>query len=195
MIYIPPEKKKTGGSSKLGDIVYVILFFLFEGLFIFAVIPAVIFAMAVFPVATYLAITGADIIWPMYVIIGIIVFFQILAIQYFFRRYVLEPHNKTLGQWLRWKFSPKEIRKRRKEKEENTMKIQKWYQGMERVHARRDQLTEEQSYDLRTEWFGTTGNPEMAYYEEEEDSEFGMDVVFADSLESAKEEEDNEEEN
>jgi hypothetical protein len=154
LTYVPPEKKKKGGTSGFGDIVYVILFYLMEGLFIFVGIPIIIFAIGIIPVAMYLVITGErSQVWPLYIFGVAIVFFEILGLQYFIRRYILKPHNMTLGQWLRWKFSPAEIRKRREEKREKTRRMEEWYGGMERVHMTKERIKEEQAYDLRSEWF------------------------------------------
>lgn len=162
MTYVPPEKKQKGGTSGFGDFVYVMLFIMIEGLFIFVGIPMVIFAIAIIPVAMYLVITGEqETIWPIYLIVALVVFFQILGVQYFIRKWVLEPNKMTFGQWLRWRFSPKEIRKRREERRTRSRKMDEWYDGLDRVKERRDSIKDEQSYDLRSEWYKETGDPEI----------------------------------
>ena len=151
MTYVPPEKKDKGGS--FGDTIYVILFYLIEGLFIFIGIPFLVFAIAIIPTAFYVIIKGEqNITWPLYVVGAIIVFCQILAMQYFIRRYILKPHNKTFGEWLRWKFSPTEIKIRRLEKQERSRKMEKWYDNLDKVQANKEKLIEEQSYNLRSKW-------------------------------------------
>jgi len=76
-----------------------------------------------------------------------------MGVQYFVRKYVLEPHNMTFGEWIRWKFSPTEIKKRRAEKIARSEKMNKWYDGMDKIHERKALIKEEQSIDMRGEWF------------------------------------------
>ncbi|RLI74110.1 hypothetical protein DRO91_01340 [Candidatus Heimdallarchaeota archaeon] len=154
MTYVPPEKKQKGGTSSFGDIVYIFLFYLIEGLFIIIGVPALVVAIGLIPIAMYVIIRGeTNIVWPLYVLAVAIIFFQILALQYFVKKYVLEPHKMRLGQWLRWKFSPKEIKKRRLERQERTRKMEAWYGGMDKVKEEKEQIKKEQSYDLRSEWY------------------------------------------
>ncbi len=166
LTYVPPEKKQKGGTSGFGDLVYVFMFYLIEGLFILIGIPILIFAIGVIPVAMFLVITrgGGSESASLYILIGLgilIVFFQILGMQYFVRKYVLEPNKMTFGAWLRWKFSPTEIKKRRAEKIARSRRMEEWYDGMDRVHETKERLKFEQQYNLRGEWFGEDGDPEM----------------------------------
>lgn len=163
MTYVPPEKKQKGGTSGFGDILYVIAFFLIEGLFIFVGIPVVVLALGLVPISMYLIITETrDADWVLYIVGIIVIFFQILGIQFFMKKWVLEPNNMTFRQWIHSRFSPTEIRKRRDEKRARVQKMNEWYDGMERVHQKRDQLRDEQSYDLRGEWFKNSGgDPEL----------------------------------
>jgi len=155
LTYVPPEKKQKGGTSGFGDIIYVFLFYLIEGMFIFIGIPVIIIAIAAVPVSMYLIITEGEYSeWPIYVIGGAIVFFQIIGVQFFVRKFILEPHKMTFGEWLRWKFSPTLIKQRREERKERSRKMDEWYQGMDRIHERKEQLKEEQQYNIRAEWFG-----------------------------------------
>ena len=163
MTYVPPEKKQKGGSSSFTDFIYVVAFYLIEGLFIFIGVPVIVLALGVVPIAMYLIITeggGGNTQWIFYLFGVMIVFFQILALQYFIRKWVLEPNKMTFGEWLRWRFSPKEIKKRREDRRLRSQKMDEWYGGMDRVKMRREQLKEEQSYDLRSEWFAETGDPD-----------------------------------
>jgi len=52
LTYVPPEKKTKGGTSGFGDSVYVILFFLVEGLFVFIGVPFLVVAIGFVPIAT-----------------------------------------------------------------------------------------------------------------------------------------------
>jgi len=164
LTYVPPEKKTKGGTSGFGDSVYVILFFLVEGLFVFVGVPFLVVAIGFVPIAMYLIITqGNGIVgveWLLYGFVGIIVFIQILAIQYFFKRFILQPHKMNFKQWVRYRLSPSEIRKRRDEKRARHKKMSDWYDGMDRVHARNEQFKEEQQTNLRAEWFGEGNDPE-----------------------------------
>ncbi|NHJ39501.1 MAG: hypothetical protein FK731_05660 [Asgard group archaeon] len=154
MTYVPPEEKKSGGSSSFGDIIYVILFYLVEGMFILLGIPMLVLAIGIVPVAMYVIITeGKYVQWPLYIAGVLVIILQVFGVQYFLRKYVLEPNNKTFGEWLRWKFSPSEIRKRRDERREKTKKIEEWYDGFDRVKDQKERLKEEQSEALYKELF------------------------------------------
>jgi len=170
LTHVPPEKKQRGGSG-FGDIIYVIAFFLIEGLFIFIGIPMVVLALGLVPISMYLIISenrGAE--WVLYLVGIVIIFFQILGIQYFMRKWVLEPNKMNFRQWIHWRFSPTEIRKRREEKRARVQKMNEWYGGMDRIHEKRDQLRDEQSYDLRGEWFKDSGgDPELLKTSPKED--------------------------
>ena len=172
MTYVPPEKKHRGGS--FGDFIYVFMFYLIEGLFIIVGIPILMLAIGVIPVSMYLVITKGEgrlgVTWPLAIMGIFVVLFQILAVQYFVRKYVLEPHKMTFGEWLRWKFSPTEIRKRREERIARSRKMDEWYDGMGRIHERKAQLKEEQSYNLRDEWFQEKGDPDVAIVDSSEES-------------------------
>ncbi|MBD3191471.1 MAG: hypothetical protein GF308_12555 [Candidatus Heimdallarchaeota archaeon] len=178
MTYVPPEKKS--GSSNFGDIVYIIIFYLIEGLFIFIGVPFLVFAIAYLPASLYFAITGNATMWPLYIMGAFIAFFQILAIQAFMKRYVLEPHGKTFGEWLRWKFSPKEIKKRREERRRESEKMDKWYAGMERIKETEERIKTEQSYDVRSEWFAESGDPDSVA--EKGMTEEGIVIVAEDAI-------------
>ncbi|MCE7743783.1 MAG: hypothetical protein GPJ52_01480 [Candidatus Heimdallarchaeota archaeon] len=173
MTYVPPEKKHRGGS--FGDFIYVLMFYLIEGIFIIIGIPFLMLAVGVIPVAMYLVITrgGASEQINLYLTIGagvIVVFAQIMGVQYFVRKYVLEPNNMKFGEWLRWKFSPTEIKNRRAEKIARSEKMEKWYDGMDKIHERKALIKEEQSIDMRGEWFKETGDPEEIASQSSDDS-------------------------
>jgi len=181
LTYVPPEKKQKGGTSSFGDIVYIFLFYLIEGMFILIGVPALIIAISIIPLAMYVIIRGeTNIIWPLYVIAGVIVFFQILALQYFVRKYVLEPHNMSFGRWLRWKFSPKEIKKRRAERLAKTRKMEKWYSGLDKVKEEKEQIKREQAIDLSTEWYYKEAGNEIGMAQatsKEEEQEEGIIIL------------------
>jgi len=198
--YVPPEKKQKGGTSGLGDFFYVMIFYLVEGLFIFVGIPVIVLALGIIPVAMYLVITGNDnVIWPLYLFGVLIVFFQILGIQFFVRKWILEPNKMTFGRWLRWRFSPYEIRKRRDEKRARSRKMAEWYDGMDRVKEKSDMIRDEQSYDLRSEWFESTGDPEILNPEKkdefislgEEDKSISFEISDSESISMQTNEDDN----
>ena len=162
MTYVPPEKKHRSGS--FGDFIYVFMFYMIEGMFILVGIPILMLAIGVIPVSMYLIITKGEgrlgVTWPLAIMGIFMVLFQILAVQYFVRKYVLEPHKMTFGEWIRWKFSPTEIKKRREEKIARSRKMDEWYDGMDRIHERKAIIKQEQSLDIRDEWFKETGDPD-----------------------------------
>ncbi|MHA1556146.1 MAG: hypothetical protein ACTSPM_04345 [Candidatus Heimdallarchaeota archaeon] len=147
-------------------------------MFIFLGIPVVVLALGLVPITMYLIIAqdhGAE--WVLYLVGVIIIFFQILGIQYFMRKWILEPNKMNFRQWIHWRFSPTEIRKRRDAKRARAQKMNEWYDGMDRVHEKRDQLRDEQSYDLRGEWFKNTGDPELIEPSQTEE----VDIVLGDA--------------
>lgn len=79
-------------------------FYFFELGFIFGIIPLLVVSFVIGPVLYYFAIEREFYLWP-FVVVGILVaFFQIIALQYFIKRFYLDPHNMTLGEYLRYKF-------------------------------------------------------------------------------------------
>ncbi|MBK5113216.1 MAG: hypothetical protein KGD59_03305 [Candidatus Heimdallarchaeota archaeon] len=174
MTYVPPEKKQRTGS--FGDFIYVVMFYMIEGAFIIFGIPILMIAIGVIPVSMYLIITKGEgalgVTWPLGIMGIFMVLFQILAVQYFVKKYVLEPNKMAFGEWLRWKFSPTEIKKRRAEKIARSQKMDEWYDGMDRIHERKALIKEEQSIDMREEWFKETGDPEAVETQSSEESDF-----------------------
>ena len=170
MTYVPPEKKQKGGTSGFGDIIYVILFYLVEGAFVFIGVPILVLAIGFIPVAMYLIITqGEGVVWFLYGFVVAIVFFQILALQYFFKRYILHPNKMSFRQWVVYRFSPSEIRKRRAEKQARHKKMTEWYDGMDRVHKRNEEYKDEQQANLRADWFGEGKDPEDLINQQKEE--------------------------
>ncbi|MFW9922863.1 MAG: hypothetical protein ACFFDW_06190 [Candidatus Thorarchaeota archaeon] len=170
MTYVPPEKKQQGSTSGFGDIVYVIMFYVIEIAFIFLGIPIVILSIGFIPIAMYLIITEGgqtDNNWIFYLFGVVIIFFQILGLQYFFRKWILQPNNMTFGEWLRWKFSPSEIKKRRYERIERSRRMDEWYSGMERVKEMNEKIKEEQAIDFRYEWYKETGSSDVLLSDEQ----------------------------
>lgn len=192
MTYVPPEKKTKGGTSGFGDIVYVILFFVVEGAFVFLGVPLLVIAIGFIPVAMYLIITqGQGVQWFMYGFVVLIVFIQILAIQYFFKRFILHPNKMNFRQWIVYRLSPTEIRKRRDEKRARHQKMSEWYDGMDRIHERNEQYKEEQQSNLRAEWFGEGQDPEDLIGKKEEDGVVivGFEAESGSEFETIKEDE------
>lgn len=204
LTYVPPEKKQSG-SSGFADFLYVVMFYLIEISFIFIGIPVIILALGFVPIAMYLIITEggtADDSWIFYLFGVVIVFFQILGLQYFFKRWILEPNKMTFGEWLKWKFSPTEIRKRRDERRMRSERMDKWYDSMGKIKETEDRIKEEQALDLRTEWFKNSGNPEILLEDQEADKiifgetfEDDTFTIETESIQSEKVELDSEEDN
>ena len=135
-------------------------------------------AIGVIPVSMYLVTTKGEgilgVTWPLAIMGILMVLAQILAVQYFVRKYILTPNKMTFGEWLRWKFSPTEIKKRRAEKIARSQKMDEWYDGMDRIHERKALIKEEQSIDMREEWFKETGDPDLV--EETSTEEPGIEL-------------------
>ena len=55
------------------------------------------------PILYYFAITQEFHLWPFFVISVMIAFFELIGFQYYVKRFYLEPHNMTFGEFLRFK--------------------------------------------------------------------------------------------
>ena len=80
-------------------------FILFELGFIFIIITLLVIAFVMGPILYYYAITQEFHLWPFYIVGGMVAFFEIVGIQYFIKRYYLDAHNMTFGEFLRFKFN------------------------------------------------------------------------------------------
>ena len=98
------NERKSLRNMKFNERVYKNNFFFFEFGFIFVIIPLLVISFVSVPFLTYVALTGNVPIWPIIIVAIIIIFSQIMAIQYLVRRFYLEPHNMTFGEYLRYLF-------------------------------------------------------------------------------------------
>ncbi|NHJ05709.1 MAG: hypothetical protein EAX90_12865 [Candidatus Heimdallarchaeota archaeon] len=129
------SQKKTQNEKKIirkiimKEKLYNRNFYFFELGFIFVLIPVLIASFVSAPFLYYYMVTQEFKVWPIIVLASLIVFSEILAIQYFVRRFYLEPHNMTFGQYLRYKFDTRiENIKSRDENKEPTLT---WYSDLD----------------------------------------------------------------
>lgn len=125
-------------------------FALFEFGFIFFVIPMLVLSFVSVPFLYFYILTKEFLVWPFIVLFTLIVFIQIMAIQYFVRRFYLEPNNMSLGEYLRFKYD------KRKEKQERVREgyipEATWYENMDDFHFRLKQEMREQSDQLFSQY-------------------------------------------
>lgn len=131
-------------------------FYFFELGFIFVVIPVLVIAVVIGPTLQYFAITQKYHLWPFFVISAIIVFFEVLAIQYYLKRFYLDPHNMTLGEFLRFKFDSRFKRSEFKEMEqENNIS---WYDDLDEF-IRKIRLARKE----KTDWLYATAYDQIDF--------------------------------
>ncbi len=104
-------------------------FFFFELGFIFIIVPLLIVAFVMGPTLYYFAITQEFHLWPFYIIGVMMVFFELIAAQYYIKRFYLDPHNMTMGELLRYKFDSlfKQTKSKGLEGENNLS----WYENLD----------------------------------------------------------------
>ncbi|MFW9925123.1 MAG: hypothetical protein ACFFDW_17775, partial [Candidatus Thorarchaeota archaeon] len=85
-------------------------------------------------------------VWPFIVLFSLIAFIQIMALQYFVRRFYLEPNNMSLGQYLR------HIYDRRKNKQQRMnddfIPVKSWYDNLDSFQSKVKEEMKEQSDQL-----------------------------------------------
>ncbi|NHK32412.1 MAG: hypothetical protein FK730_13745 [Asgard group archaeon] len=107
-------------------------FYFFEIGFIVFAIPILIIAFVSIPITMYFALTKYFQLWP-FVFLGIVIVgFQIFAIQFFIRKFILKPNNLTFGEYLRMRFD--ERYKRKEPEEKITHKT--WYDDLDEFIVR-----------------------------------------------------------
>ncbi|MBN1328403.1 MAG: hypothetical protein JXA54_02910 [Candidatus Heimdallarchaeota archaeon] len=128
-LYYKKKKDKQKSLKKLAanERAHTRNFIFFEIVFIIIAIPLLIVGLASIPISMYFAIVKDFRLWPI-VIIGVVVSLsQILATQFFVRKYFLNPFNLTLGEYLRMRY---DIRIEKKEQgNENSLKT--WYDNLD----------------------------------------------------------------
>lgn len=119
-------------------------FYFFELGFIFGIIPLLVVSFVIGPVLYYFTIEREFYLWP-FIVVGILVaFFQIIALQYFIKRFYLDPQNMTLGEFLRYKFDARfRAANLSSEKGQNNLS---WYEELDdfimRIRAAQQEKTE-----------------------------------------------------
>ena len=107
--YIESEKKpkrKKAKKSNMRDMqkFYKRNYYFFELSFTFVAVPTLVISLASVPLLLFYTFSKQFVTWPLIITASLIVFFQIIAIQHYVRRFHLEPHNMTIGQYLRYLF-------------------------------------------------------------------------------------------
>ena len=78
-------------------------FIIFELGFIFVIIPLLVLSFVLGPILFFFAVAQQFYVWPFVLYAVLVTFFEVIGIQYFLKRFYLEPHNMTLGEFLRYK--------------------------------------------------------------------------------------------
>ena len=100
-------------------------FYLFEIGYIILAVPIFILSLASIPLSLYYSIKQNFYLWPIVLVATGIVFVQILATQYFVKRFYLEPNGLTFGQYLRMRYDERYAKK------EEIKEIKTWYDNID----------------------------------------------------------------
>ena len=152
-----PDKKAKAYALK--ERFYKVSFYVIEALWILVVIPLIIFVCFITFSTVWRMIKPENSTWPIYLIVISIVFFQLLAVQDFIRRYINKNYGMTVGQWIRWKFNPTERAKRKATKNTSTQKLDTWYQKVNQIKTDIEDLETKEAYDNWIDWVGEEGDP------------------------------------
>ncbi len=102
-------------------------FYIFEIGFIIIAIPVLVLALLSIPVLIYFTLAKNFHLWP-FILLGVLIaFFQILALQYFVKRFYLDPYEMTFGEYLRFRFEDR--RRNQDDLEGKTPKT--WYDNLD----------------------------------------------------------------
>ncbi|NHJ85218.1 MAG: hypothetical protein FK734_07135 [Asgard group archaeon] len=100
-------------------------FYLFEISYIILAVPIFILSLASIPLSLYYSIKQNFYLWPIVLVATLIVFVQILATQYFVKKFYLEPYDLTFGQYLRMRYEERYAAK------EEVREIKTWYDNID----------------------------------------------------------------
>ncbi|NHJ86844.1 MAG: hypothetical protein FK734_15385 [Asgard group archaeon] len=135
-----PSLKKLAANERAHNRVFL----LFEIGFIIIAIPLLIAGFASIPISLYFAIVQDFRLWP-FVIIGIAVTLaQILAIQFFVRKYFLTPYNLTLGEYLRMRYDERLVKK----DSDKNYSLKTWYDNLDEFILRIKNEQKEQTFKM-----------------------------------------------
>lgn len=144
--YRKGRKPKTIRQIAARERFYKSSFYFFEIGFIVVAIPVLILALTSIPVMMYFAITQYFQLWP-FVLLGVLIAgFQIYAIQFFVKKFILKPLQLTFGEYLRMRFD-----ERYKKEETSSIIEQKiWYDNLDEFIIRLKTEQKEQTLLIYT---------------------------------------------
>jgi hypothetical protein len=144
---------KQTRTAKRHERFYKNNFFLFEISYIFLAIPMLTIALASVPILMFYTFAQKFYLWPMVIVAILIVFFQLTAIQYFVKRYYLEYHNMSLGEYLRYRFD--NYRNNRQNDKQKKIVEPTWYDDLDEIIDRIRKQREEQTEKIYSEVYGS----------------------------------------
>ncbi len=118
-------------------------FLLFEIGYIFLAIPVLTVALSSVPILMFYTFVKEFFIWPIIVVATLVVFFQIIATQYFVKKYYLDYYKMSLGRYLRYRFDYR--RNRSKDEEQEIAREETWYDNLDETIDRLKKDRSEQS--------------------------------------------------
>ncbi|MHA1124036.1 MAG: hypothetical protein ACTSO7_04695 [Candidatus Heimdallarchaeota archaeon] len=134
--------------SKRHERFYKNNFILFEIGYIFLAVPMLVIALSSVPILMFYTFVQKFHLWPIILVAILVVFFQITAIQYFVKRYYLEYHKLSLGQYLRTRYNNR--RRRLIDEDQESSKVETWYDDMEEIIERIKCQRREQTMSIYT---------------------------------------------
>ena len=132
--------------SKRREKFYKNNFLIFEIGYIFLAIPVLTVALSSVPILMFYTFVKEFYIWPIIVVATLVVFFQIIGAQYFVKKYYLDYHKMSLGQYLRHKFDNR--RNRLKNGVQEITSEETWYNNLDETINRLKKDRREQSEQI-----------------------------------------------
>ncbi|NHJ47077.1 MAG: hypothetical protein FK733_04745 [Asgard group archaeon] len=143
-IYRKGRKRKTARQMKLRDRFYKGSFYFFEVGFIIVAIPVLIVAILSIPVSLYFVIAGRFSYWPFVLVAVLITIFQIVGIRLFVKKYILDPHNLTFGEYLRMRYDERY----NSNDDESVKEYKTWYDDLDVFTEKIKTSQREQTYQI-----------------------------------------------
>ncbi|MHA1366349.1 MAG: hypothetical protein ACTSP5_08070 [Candidatus Heimdallarchaeota archaeon] len=128
-------------------------FIMFEIGYVLLAIPMLILALSSVPILMFYTLTQEFHLWPIIIVCILVVFTQITAMQYFVRKYYLNYHKMSLGQFFRYRFDLRRKRINKGDQEEFYYE-ETWYEDLDEMIERVKNKRQEQTIRIYTQAYG-----------------------------------------
>ncbi|MHA1761566.1 MAG: hypothetical protein ACTSXA_13210 [Candidatus Heimdallarchaeota archaeon] len=128
-------------------------FIMFEIGYVLLAIPMLVLALSSVPILMFYTLTQEFHLWPIIIVCILVVFTQITAMQYFVRKYYLNYHKMSLGQFFRYRFDLRRKRINKGDQEEFYYE-ETWYEDLDEMIERVKNKRQEQTIRIYTQAYG-----------------------------------------